>query len=885
MSTPHNEKNPPQWMSRLLNWFCDENLVEAIEGDLYEAYQQQLAQWSTVRANRWYFFNLLKFLKPHFMQKLKNTQDFTGQLSGYWKVAIRNIQRHRLSSAINLFGFTLGITVLLYVGLYLRYELGADDFVPKKDQVYRVLRGYRSQVYSNIEFKNWFESDKEIQLEKLRYFEDMPEVEVAAHFITANSAIAGSEYQVEANGKQWTENEILFSNSPAQFHTLFNWPILAGKLDVRQINGLFITASEAQRIFNPSQFQDLIGQTINIGETQYTIQAVIEDVPKNAHLSFKMAAFPELMPNTWGAYTYLRLKNGVNVSDMDEKVTEAVYRSAPEKIDDPLEKGYSLQPIKEIHLGSDHLYELEANTNPAYLLIFGVVGLLVLVITCTNYLNMSMAMYTNRLKEIGIRKVIGARKRDVKSQFLFESIFNSLLSLPLSIALFIVLLPAFNQFMRVGLVPEALFEPVVGGVILGITILMGVVCGIYPAIHLSRKPLLMLMKNKSTETGRNSGLRRTLIGTQFFLLVLLCGFGLYVQQQMVFLQNKDLGYETEGVVYFPISSIENYRLLKDELSKNTQILEIGSGSVPGNLPYNTATFSFEGVDQVFDDVNQLYMDLGAAKALGLKSDYYHLFEDGRRNIALLNETAAIRYETVSGLNRQELIGKKFIEAPEDVQEDGTIGYPVMVDGFMEDFNFFSLHKDFNPLIIQVYEEMPWTEQVILRLKTDNLFEVIEEVEATYAGIEPNRTLKLGFLEDRLASLYDRETRVADLVSILAILAIILAYLGLMGITFYLARRRRKELAIRKVLGARPDHILISMLKEYVFAAGVAFIIALPSTLYLANLWLAGFAFRIGVNPLHLLILGIVAMALMLIGAGIQSLRTASVNPIEPLRSE
>lgn len=885
MSFQHNEKNPPKWMRTLLNWFCDENLVEAIDGDLYEGYQQQLAKWSIAKANRWYFLNLLKFLKPHFMQKLKNTQDFTGQLSGYWKVAIRNIQRHRLSSAINLFGFTLGLTVLLYVGLYLRYELSADNFVPKHEHVYRVLRGYRSQVYSNIEFKNWFESDDEVQLEKLRYLRDMPEVEVVAHFITANSAIAGREYEVEVDGRQWTENEILFSNSPAEFQAIFNWPILAGKLDVRQINGLFITASEAQRIFNPNQFQDVIGRPISIGETQYSIQAVIEDVPKNAHLSFKIAAFPKLMPNTWGAYTYLRLKDGVDVSAIDEKVTAAIYRSAPDKIDDPLEKGYFLQPIKKIHLGSDHLYELEANTNPTYLLIFGVVGLLVLVITCTNYLNMSMAMYTNRLKEIGIRKVIGARKKDVKSQFLFESVFNCLLSLPLSIAVFISFLPVFNQFMNVNLVSEALLEPVVVSTILSITVLMGVVCGIYPAIHLSRKPLLMLMKNKSTETGRNSGLRRTLIGSQFLLLIVLCGFGLYVQQQMVFLQNKDLGYETEGVVYFQMSSVENYKLLKDELSKNPNILEIGSGSVPGNLPYNTATFSYEGVDQVFDDANQLYMDLGAAKALGLKSDYYNLFDDGRKNIALLNENAANRYETVSGLNRQELIGKKFIEAPEDIQDDGTAGYPVVVDGFMEDFNFFSLHKDFNPLIVQVYDEMPWADNVILKLRTDNLFDVIDEVESVYNSVESSNTLKINFLEDRLASLYDREARVADLVSILAVLAIVLAYLGLMGITFYLARRRRKELAIRKVLGAKPSHILNSMLKEYIFSAALAFIIALPITIYFANLWLDAFAFRIGVNPWYLLVLGLASMTLMLLGAGIQSLRTASVNPIEPLRSE
>lgn len=510
---------------------------------------------------------------------------------------------------------------------------------------------------------------------------------------------------------------------------------------------------------------------------------------------------------------------------------------------------------------------------------------MVMLITIANYVNLSIALYSNRLKEIGVRKVIGARKKDIRRQFLFEAIFNALISLPLAIVLVNALLPSFNSVMGLTLTFENLFQAQFLISLILVISLIGLISGLYPALLLSRKSLLSLIQNKFGSKGKGQSLRRFLVGSQFLLLVMLCGFGWYVQQQMDYMNNRDLGFEREGVIYFDVGNVEVFRRLKYELRSIPEVKAFGHGSVPGNRMFNSVAFKYEGSEEIFDDAHQLYLDYGAAQARGFQSDALKELDNGRNSIYLVNETAAKRYEEVTKNPKNDIIGTRLVESPLDVQEDGTQGYPEVIDGIIADFNYFSLKENYNPLTIKIFKETDWVFSGIAKIETADMFNTISAIEAIYNQQEVETPFKVAFLEDRLEVLYEDDNRVANLVSILAVLAIVLAYFGLLGITYYTAKLRQKEMAIRKVFGASIQTILLVMSKDFLKVALIALVICVPLTIFCANQWLVAFAFRIDPNPVGLLVIGIAASALMLSGVLIQSFKTASNNPIEPLRTE
>lgn len=883
MKQHHKPSSPPGWLNKFLIWFCDDDRSEEIEGDLYEEYQEQYSSHGKSRANRHYFFSVLKFIKPRFSQKLSNTQDYVPRFGNYLKVSLRNFSKHKLVSSINIFGFAIGLAVMVLAGEYLIHQLSADRFVPNAERVYRVVWGYRSQVYSSLSFK---ESTRLGQREMINALKQIPEVEAAAQFTTSNSAIMGREFFATANDKRMSEKEVLFTNTPEAFQDIFDWPVLAGSLKGELFGQVMLTKSTAKRFFGEDWQTSSIGQPIQLGEANYLIKAVVADVPESAHLSFNMVAMVDSIPYTWGAYTYTRLKEFDDLKAMEYKVTEAARSINLTERDDPLQKGMFLQPLTDIHLGSDHLYELESNVNPTYVYLFAMIGLIMLVITCTNYINLTIAMYANRLKEIGVRKVIGARRKDIRLQFLFESIFITLLALPLALALVYGTLPHFNAMMNVQLSLNLLLSGTHLMVLFMLTITIGLFCGLYPAGLLAREPLLFLLKNQKGGSGaRQLSLRKTLIGFQFLLLMILSGFAFYVNRQLTYVNEKELGFDKEGVLSFGFSGAERYAILKQKLLANPNILEVGSGGLPGNEPFNTVTYRFEGVDQVFDDGSQLYMDLGAARALGLWSDAFEDLKEGKDRVMVMNETAVRKYEQISGEPRENLVGKMLIESPYDRQDDGTVGYPAQVNGFIKDFHYFTLREEHSPLFLTVYNEMSWLYNVQVKVNKAAQGETLDFIEQAYKELESDRPFTAVFLEDRLKQLYDAEDRIAGLVVALSYLSVMLAFSGLIGLTYYMAQQRQHEIAIRKVLGARVSVLLALMSREFLVMALWASVIAIPITIYLVNYWLSSFAFHVTPNVLNLIVLGGLGIAIMMVGVVSQSVQVVRNSPVDALKQE
>ncbi|WP_170827453.1 ABC transporter permease [Roseivirga sp. 4D4] len=819
------------------------------------------------------------------MQKLKRTQDFVPKFGNYFKVALRNFGRHKLVAGINLIGLTVGLAVMIFSAQYLQHQLTADRYMPDSDSIYRIVRNYRSQTYSNLGFPNYYNTSRANQLAHINAFRDVPEVEVVGQLAISNSNIMGREFFVEANDRRLRGGPILYTNTATSLQEIFQWKFIMGTMTQANAEGVVLSDKTAKRYFGDLS-DEIVGSTVYIDDKAFLVRGIVEHIPENAHFDFNMIAVVDSIPYSWGAYTYAKLKpNTKNLSQVAEKITRASYINDPEAETDPLEKGLNLQPLRDIHLGSDHLYEIEANVKPIYIYLFAAIGLIVLIITITNYVNLAVAINANRFKEVGVRKVIGARKKDVFAQFISEAVISIFVALLMALLLVYTLLPYFNQLLSVGLEWADIFKLDEFLLLSAFCFSIGVLSGLYPSALLSSKPLLKLLSNSVNRGSGKMNLRKTLLGFQFFLLVLMAGFAFYVNAQLNYVTETDLGFEKDGILTLDIRGAEKFKLLKDQLLKNPNVLEVGSGGTPGNMPFNTITYKFEDVDEVFDDANQIFMDYSSAKMFGLKSEAFKQLEAGKDKVFLLNRAAGRKYEKLTQKPMLDLVGANLIEEPEWIQDDGTAGDPEVIDGFVQDFHYFTKRESFNPLLIQVYNDIPWVYEVNVKLQTEDLFETMAFIEDAYYDVEKDKPFAAQFLDERLDSLYTEEFKVAAIVKILSILSIVLALAGLIGLTYYSAKLRQREVAIRKVLGANVLHVLRLMSKEFFWVGLLAMIAALPITLYVINQWLGNFAFHIESQLWVLVAIGIAGLVIMLLGVISQSYRTTKMNLVEPLKQE
>ncbi len=886
MAKEHSKNTePPRQLERLLSWFCDDELSEAISGDLYEGYQHMLHSAGQRKAKWWYFFSVIKFIKPQFMQNLKRTQDFVPKFGNYFKVALRNVSRHKLVAGINLVGLTIGLTVMIFSAEYLRHQLTADRYMPDSDRIYRIVRKYRSQTYTNLSFPQYFSTSRSSQLANINVFGEIPEVEDIGQFVISDSDIMGRGFFVEANDKRLPGGPILYTNTAKSLQKIFQWEFLMGSMSQGDSEGVVLSDKMARRYFG-SLSDEVVGSTILIDEKAFLVRGVVAHIPENAHFDFNMIAVVDSIPYTWGAYTYAKLKSSTyDVKEIATKITQASYINDPDAETDPLEKGFGLQPLKDIHLGSDYLYEIEANVKPIYIYLFAIIGLIVLIITITNYVNLAVAINANRFKEVGVRKVIGARKKDVFIQFIFEAVISVVIALLMALLLVYVLLPHFNQLLTVKLAWNSIFTLEGVLILLGFSLGIGIISGLYPSALLSAKPLLKLL-NKSGNLGTSKmSLRKVLLGFQFFLLVLMAGFAYYVNQQLNYVTQADLGFEKEGILTLDLDGADKFRAFKDQLIKNPSIIDVGSGGTPGNNQFNTVTYKFEDIDEVFDDANQIFMDYSSAKILGLKSEAFKLLDEGKSRVFVMNRAAGRKYEELTGKPMKDLVGANMIEEPEWVREDGSSGDPKIIDGFVQDFHYFSKRDAFNPLFIQVFNEVPWVYGINIKVRTENLFETMAFIEDAYFNVEKEVPFNAEFLDERLENLYTEEFKVALIVKILSVLSVVLALAGLIGLTYYSAKLKQREVAIRKVLGANARQILGLMSREFFWVGLLALLVALPITLYAVNQWLDNFAFHVDSQLWVLIIIGGIGLAIMLVGVISQSYKTTKMNMVEPLKQE
>lgn len=800
----------------------------------------------------------------------------------YLKTGFRNLKGNLTFTLLNILSLVIGsLVVYLAIG-YLNFENSYDRFHENSEDLYRVVRTQRSQDYATIGFAEWSQTSAEDQLRQIQVFKEINGVEDASQFIISNEPEFLRYKNIDLE-----QDDILITNTPESFSEMFSWRVLSGSLKNFSTikNSVIINESTAKKITSGS-IQELINQTVEIADKHYTISAVIKDVPKNSHFDFQIAISEDQIPY-WGSNLYLQLSENANPKTVLQQFNRDILKANPNLAESDTYKGHYLQKITDIHLNSNILYELKTPGNPTYIYLISAFGILIILITLFNYTNFTIAIKTKQSRTIGIRKVLGASNKAIAVQFLMEAILLVFFTLPVLVLCLILVLPEFNRFMKVGLASNPLFDLNAMTTILLMLILFGILASIAPIIILAPKKIPGLFKDKLNDKKFETfSIRKFLIISQIAILIGVSSVSFFMYQQITYIQDKDLGFQKDGVLY-AYSSPESLELFQQELKSIPEITYVGNGSTFGIEQFNQLEYKLEGQETIFDDSNQFYLDYEAIKAYDLKTNLSQsIFEkNDRKNRTLINKSAAERFSEIKGIRIEELIGTKVITEPSYQNEDGSYGIPFTIDGFYEDINAFSLKESIKPYFITVSDRVRMGGTSIISYNPDQTERVIRKIKKAYANLDNSYPLKIEFLDKKYEQLHDQEVKTANLIFTLNAIAVILASIGITGISLLLIVGRKKEIGIRKVLGASVIQILRLSVREYGYFVLIGLLVSTPVAWWIIKKWLNNFAYSISIQPWVFMIAALLVLILSGLIVSIVSYKAALTNPVKSLKTE
>ena len=876
MTSPPNIA-PPKRLIRFFRWFCDPDLVEDLEGDMIELFEERSLS-NVKRAKTLLAWEILLLFRPGIIRNFEGNKNLNnyGMIKNYLKSAWRSFMKYKTFSAINIFSLTIGMAACMVIFLFVKDERSFDAFHEKKDKIYRLCE---VQSFPGTNTQNVALSMSGMGPTMTTEF---PEIESYTRFWNWGDQL------LELGDKKITIENVAGVDS--SFFEIFDYPLILGDPGEVVDEPLDAVVSEdvAMKLFNK---MEVVGETFVLDGDQCIIRGVMENVPENSHLQFnillniKSAALnnPDF-DNQFGSNflnTYFVLNEDADRDNMAERYPDYLSRNTGR---DDVNERYKLflQPLKDVHLASmdiEHDYNNYRKFNGTYIDVFILVGIFILVIASLNFMNLTTARASNRAKEVGVRKTIGAIKGQLFNQFILESVMLSFMALIFAIGLTLIALPFLNILIDRQLsLLTILFDPRVILAVLGISLILGVLAGIYPSIYLSSfKPVIVLKGFKSYE--KKSLFRSSLIIIQFSLALGMIIATLVVIQQLQFMKNKDIGFTKDHILLLDMNqqTRENYDELKQALLGESNILGVtGSGQRLGN---NFHQWGFKvmydtGVARVTPSnvfVDHDYLDVYGIKLLqGRTFSKEFANDDGLAFI--INESFA------KELGFEDPIGQK---AGHSWYPNDSLG---TIIGVTEDFNFNSLHYKVNTLSMVVHTDWGYSEMSI-KLNGENIEQAVKDVERIYDQFVTDYPIDYKFLDSHFEELYKSDVQMGSVISIIAALSIFIGCMGLFGLASISIQRRIKEVGIRKVMGASVNALVALLSKNFTFMILISFVIATPITYLFISGWLENFAFRVQVNPLLFLAGGVIALVIALITISFHVIKAAQSNPVNSLKYE
>ncbi|MGB7294601.1 MAG: ABC transporter permease [Candidatus Aminicenantales bacterium] len=777
----------------------------------------------------------------------------------YFLVAWRGLRRNKLLTLTNIAGLALGMACSLLTLLYVRHQVSFDRFHDNGDRIFRIRESDPRNTNNPVHSGTPAPLGPALQAE-------CPDIESYVR-------VEDNQFLISYGEKRFWEYPVLLAE--ANFFKVFSFPLVLGNPDdvLKNPGSVVITEDIAKKYFGN---EDPLGKVLTFGfgpRFDFRVTGVAKNGPANSELPFRLVV-PFLQINelngwpclkNWHAHnwsTYLLLEEKSSALDVGQKIRDFFPRRDPQKTTSLL-----LQPLSSIHF-----------ENPAqvrYMIFFSAVAVIILLSCCINFTNLTVAQASARAKEIGMRKVVGAMRPDILRRFLGESVFTTLLALPLSALLVQLLLPFLNRLTNSTIQINYLNNwPTFVG-FLGVAILVGLLAGSYPAFYLASFRPVESLKGTVVRGAHRSALRNLLMVFQYAASIFLIIGTLVVYRQLGFMKNRDMGYSYKDIVSVPLygqNLRKNIEAIKNELRQNPNILDVaaaatslpttGTGNMSadweGRLENQELYFSEISVDEDFLKTYRLLLVQGRAFSREIPSDL--------RGAYILNETA------VRALGWKEPLNKWF-----KLRARGV------VIGVVKDFNFMSLQHAVRPLVL--YFDPFFFGTLSVRIMDKNIPATLDFIERKLAVFDPQAPFDYTFLEDRHRRMYQAETKIGQMFSGFTLIAIFIATLGLQGISSLVVAQRTKEIGIRKVLGAPAAKIITLLSREFLVPIMIANGVAWPLAYWVMRRWLQDFPFRTGPSSWVFLLAGALTLAIAIATISFKAIKAARANPVDSLRYE
>ncbi len=802
----------------------------------------------------------------------------------YLKTALRNLQKHKGYSLINIVGLAIGMACCLLIMMYVQDELSYDRYHAHADRIYRVIEEVRLEGVGEESSSMPFPAGDTIPLE----YPDA--VEAAVRFYNFQLPKLSVEYGTTGE-KRFNEPRFFFAD--AAVFRVFSFKLIEGdpRKALEEPNSVVITEDMAEKYFED---QDPLGKILRWqGAVNLTVTGIVQNVPVNSHFQFDfLGSFATLrrlyggnLPRDWywnPCWTYLLLREGIDPMALQERFPGLVQKYFPDSIKDKVV--IKLQPLTDIHLFSHLDYEISPNSDISYVYIFSAIAVFVLLIACINFMNLATARSANRGREAGMRKALGAYRGQLVRQFLGESLLLCAAAALLAAILVEIVLPAFNAFSGKTLATDYFSD---GRLLVGlalITLVVGFLSGLYPAFFLSGFDPVKVLKGTLERGSKSIAFRKILVVVQFAISIVLIIGTLISFQQLDFLRNKPLGFDRDQVVMLAAYGTglpRWYDRFREQVLQDPHVRYVTAVEDVLGAKYQTGSFIPEGARDtnmqqipllvvLHDFIETFDMQMAAGRSFSKR------FPTDVAEGIIINESASRRF----GWEPEQALGKR-------LRQQG--GLVLQVVGVVRDFNYTDLALPITPFVL----EMPRSEgqingrvrYVAVKIDGSDAGATLDFLRTKWGELVPGRSFEYFFLDDELDKLYEAEEKMGQVFGVFTVLAIIIACLGLFALVSFTTEQRTREIGIRKVLGAQVSGIVILLSREFAKWVLIANLIAWPTAYWIMQSWLNGFAFRTRIGVLTFGLATIMAFLIALLTVSFQAVRAAVADPVQALRHQ
>ncbi|MFP4526812.1 MAG: ABC transporter permease [Bacteroidales bacterium] len=787
----------------------------------------------------------------------------------YLKISFRNIKKHKLHSFINIFGLAVGLSAVFLIFSFVFHEINYDKFNKDAEHIYRLTAEMsRPNGQGSVLAINQAGVGPKVK-------EEFPQVEEMLRIKGGGSEKIAYRDELYHNFKSFYADSTFFS--------MFDYELLKGNPNkvLDDPGGVVINEKVARTVFKS---EDPVGKMISISDREFRITGVMKDFPAQSHIQTDV-----IMPLKSHPYferlggmefvTYIK----IDPEHDNQEVRDQICQTADDVFANVFEgSGYSgknrLQPLLDIHLkSSEFQYDFNTNGDIQQVYFYSFLAFIILLVGVINYLNLFTANAEYRKKEVGLRKVIGARRKDLMMQFLSESVLTTLFAFVIAVTIVELTIGKFGDLMGSELSSQLYTEPQYLGIVLFVVIMVGIAAGYYPAIHLSRFNVLRIFRGGQKSVNQQNKLTVFLVIVQFIIAIFMISAVIIFNQQIKYMKNKDMGFDKSQVlVVRGISSSlrGNYDVVREKLESNPQIEYVTSSQAVPGMAQRSGQTIFEygqpkssGISIKENRINYDYIETFGMEIKEGRSFSREYSDEANRFI--INERAQRE------LGLEDPIGKKVSMGFRDGE----------IIGVVKDYNYASLKQEITPVLLTIYHQEFNKNYYSLKLNPGDHASTIEFVEKVLTDVDPGYTMNYFFLDDYINRLYKSEERSRKLVSFGTILSLILAFLGLFALTSFSIVKRTKEIGIRKVMGATQSRIVKLLTSDMLKWIALASVLALPLAYYVMNNWLQDFAYRIDIQFWMLIVSALLAIVVALTTTSVLTIKAANTNPAETLRDE